>query len=515
MKMKTADFLVLNANRYPDKTALVYRGRRFTYREINERVNRLAHHLTALGIKKGDPVGFMFLNSNQFVEIFFATQKIGALAVPLNFRMVPREVKWVLDNARCKLFAYHEIFSQQVDPVRDDLPAVENLVCSGEDAPPGAHHFESLTEEGSTEEPGVSVGFEDRAFIIYTGGTTGTPKGVVHTHRSSILTCVSGMISLNVSGASEVMLNQVPMFHITGLHTMMQIVASGGRCVIVETFDPTEMLGLIQQENATFLCLVPPSTYIRLMDAPDLNTFDTSTVRKLLTAAGSFPKPIALRLYDTFPNAQVFYGWGQTETGGLGTLHAIPRSMIEEESERARSVGMEMPFMEVRLVDHQGRDVPTGEVGEAIMRSPTIMEEYFEQREVTEQTLQDGWVYSGDLLKKDEEGYFYFVDRKKDMIKSGGENVFAQEVEWAILSHPAVEYCAVFGVPDPKLDEAVMAVVQLRKGLTSTEEEIVQHCKELLSSYKKPRRVAFVDALPMTAAGKIQKHKLREQYSRP
>jgi long-chain acyl-CoA synthetase len=515
MSVTTSDFLVLNANRYPDKTAIVYRGRRLSYREINERVNRLAHHLMALDVKKGDHVGLMFLNSNQFVETFFATQKIGAVAVPLNWRMISREVKWNLDNARCKAFVYSEVFSEQVDPVKKDLLSVENLICSGQDVPPGEHRLEDLVVDGSTEEPEVGVEMKDRAFIIYTGGTTGSPKGAVHTHGSGVFACLSTMLGLEVTNPSEIMLNQIPMFHIAGLITMMQMVACGGRCVIVETFEPTEILELVQQEKATFLFLIPPSTYIRLMDAPNLNEFDTSTVKRLTTSAGSLPRATALRLYDTFTNARVFYGWAQSETGSVGALHTITRSMIEEDSEKARSVGREMPLMRVRLIDHEGRDVPTGEVGEAILQSPTLMEGYFEQPELTAQTLKDGWVYSGDLLKKDEEGYFYFVDRKKDMIKTGGENVFAQEVEWAILSHPSVENCAVIGVPDPRLDEAVMAVVQLRKHMAATEEEIVEHCKGLLSSYKKPRRVAFVESIPMSAAGKIQKFKLKEQYSRP
>jgi long-chain acyl-CoA synthetase len=512
--MNVGYLLVLNANRYPEKTALVHRRQRLTYRELNQQVNRLAHHLMKLGVEKGDRVGFMFYNSSQFVEIFFATQKIGALAVPMSFRLVPREVKWILDNARCKAFAYSQASAGQVDQVKKEFSTVEHLIYSGPQVPAGEHHFESLIQEGAVEEPGVEVGFEDRARIQFTGGTTGLPKGAVHTHRSSIFNCISGLIRQQMSDPSEVQLNQVPLFHSSGLQLMLMSMTIGGTFVIVETFDPLEILRLIDQERATFLMLIPPATYLRLIDVPNLNDFDTSSVQKLLTAAGSLSQTTALKIYDTFPNAVILYGYGLTESGPAGALHWITRSMVERDPEIIKSLGPEMPFMEVRVVDDQGEDLPPGEVGEAIFRGPMIMEEYFEQPELTAQTIRDGWIYSGDLIKKDAEGHIYFIDRKKDMIKSGAENVYAPEVERVILSHPAVENCAVIGVPDPKLQEAVMAVVKVREGFLVTEDDIIDHCKKDLASYKKPRRVAFVDGFPLDSVGKVQKFKLREQYGK-
>jgi len=465
-----------------------------------------------LGVQKGDRVGFMFYNSNQFAEAFYSVQKIGGVSVPLNFRMVPREVKWTLDSARCKFFAYSEACAKQVDPVKKDFATVEHLIYSGQEAPDGEHHFESFTNDGPAEEPGGKVELEDRAHIQFTGGTTGFPKGAVHTHRSSIFTSISSLISMRFSEPSEVQLNQVPMFHSAGLNLLNMNTATGGTFVIVETFDPLEILRLIDQERATFLLLMPPPTYIRLMDTPNIKDFDTSSVTKLLATAGAISRPIVLRLFNTFPNAVLLYGWGLTETGPGGTIHRITRSMTENEPEKMVSVGMQMPFVEVRLVDGTGRDVPIGQTGEAITRGPLNMEEYFDQPELTAQTIKDGWVYTGDLLKRDEEGYFYFVDRKKDMIKSGGENVFAVEVEGVILSNPAVEDCAVIGVPHPKFQEAVMAVVKLREGLKATEAEIIEHCRQHLSSYKKPLRVIFVEGFPTGGSGKIQKFRLREQY---
>jgi acyl-CoA synthetase (AMP-forming)/AMP-acid ligase II len=509
------DLLVLNANRYPENTAIVHRGQRFTYREVNERVNRLCHHLLDLGVRKGDRIGIMLYNSNQFVEIFFAAVKIGAIAVPLNFRMIPREIKWALDHMACKIFVYGERCSAQVESIKRDIPGVEHLIYSGDNIPAGELHFETFTREGNSSEPLVSVGYEDPAYIIFTGGTTGFPKAALHTHHSSIFDVISVCLRTSMWDPDEVMITQIPMFHIGGLGLMREILTVGGKLVLVETFDALEILKLIDQEKATMIVLLPPATYIRLMDVPHIADFDTSTVTRVGGAAGVLPKALILRLFDTFPNANLHYGLGSTEAGNGGTLNIISRSMVESNSDLIGSIGRQAPFVEIRLVDEAGQEVPVGETGEAVLRGPMVMKEYFDQPKLNDQTLKDGWLHSGDLLKKDKDGYFYFVGRKKDMIKTGGENVFAPEVESVILSHPAVENCAVIGVPDPMFSETVMAVIKLRPDVKATDEDIIEHCKKYLSSYKKPRRVAFVDSFPISDAGKVQKFKLVEQYQKP
>lgn len=511
--MLVGDFLLAMARRYPEKTAVVFRGQRFSYSELNERVNRLAHHLKGLGVQKGDRVGLMFFNSTQFVELFFATTKLGALAVPLNFRMVPREVKWCLDSTRCKVFAYDQAFAQQVDPVKKNFSTVEHLIFSGEQAPSGEHHYEAFVQEGIGDEPEVELAFDDPAYLIFTGGTTGSPKAAVHTHRGSFFDVIERLIRLKCSDPDEVTLSHIPMFHVAGLGLMKFTLAVGGTLVPVESFDPGEILKLIDREKATMISLLPPSTYIRIMDFPKIADYDTSSITRLLTSVASLPKPLMLRLFDTFPNADIYYGWGQTETGMGGALGRFTRAMVEKDSEKIKSVGPAFTFSEIKLVDDNGREVPVGEMGEAVVRSPSNMIGYFDQPELTSQTLKDGWVSTGDFLRKDADGFYYFMDRKKDMIKTGGENVFAQEVEGVILSHEAVENCAVIGLPDPQWGELVTAVIKLRQGFSVTEEEIQDHCKTSLSGYKKPRRVIFVDEYPVSDAGKVQKFKLREKYS--
>ncbi len=509
------DVLRISATQAPNHTAIVYHGQRICYDELNARVNRLSHHLLELGVQKGDRVGFMFYNSNQFIEIFFATVKIGAVAVPLNYRLIPREVKWCLDNTHCKVFAYSEACSKQVDPVNKEFLTVKHLIYSGSKAPCGEHHFETFTQNGTIEEPRVEISFEDRAVIIFTGGTTGVPKGATHTHYSLIFAYLSTMISSEIKSLimKETLLLQVPMFHVAGMNVTGTFLASGGCLVIVDTLDPEEILRLIQKEQITRILLVPPSTYIRLLDYPHLKDFDTTSVTHLLTGISAFSKPLMSRLFEAFPNGSFIFGYGFSENCSLGAGLYLTRSMYEKNLEMNKSIGRESVFCLMRLVDDEGKDVPVGEVGEAIVQSPYTMKEYYGQPELTAQTIKDKWVYSGDYLKKDHDGFYYFVDRKKDMIKTGGENVFAPEVERTIMSHPSVEMCAIFAVPDPKLHEAVMAVIKLRKGFKVNEEEIVEFCKKNLSSYKKPRRVEFVDTFPMSDAGKIQKFKLREQYS--
>ncbi len=512
--LKIGEMLSLNARRYPEKIAVVHNEERLTYRELNKRVNRLANHLLEMGVKKGDRVGLLFYNSSRFVEILYAVAKIGAIATPLNFRMVPREIKWCLDHLRCKVFIYGRTFSQQVDSIRKDLSTVEIFVHSGQSRPSEEYHFEALTQEGSIEEPNVAIDLQDPVYAIFTGGTTGIPKAAIHTHASAGSACMIQLIRNKFSGPDEVTLTQIPLFHGAGMTQMLMVLAVGGKMVLVESMDALEILRLIDQERATYMCLLPPSTYIRLLDVPNFKEFDTNSVTRLITAVAAFPKPLMLRLLDGFPNADLLFGFGLTETCNCGALGIFTRAMIEADSEKIKSVGPEHPFVDMLLVDDEGKEVPVGQMGEAIVRSPANMKGYFDQPELTAQTLKEGWVYTGDYLKKDEDGYFYFMDRKKDMIKTGGENVFAQEVEKVIMSHNSVEFCAVIAIPDEKFGEAVMAVIKLRKGFSATEEEIIEHCKQLLSSYKKPRRIAFVDNIPMNDAGKVQKFKLREFYSK-
>ncbi|WP_425804075.1 class I adenylate-forming enzyme family protein [Desulfitobacterium sp. Sab5] len=504
-------FLTLNANRYPNKTALLYKGRRFTYREINDRVNRLAHSLIDLGITKGDKVGFIFPNCNQIVELLFALFKIGAVAVPLNHRLVSQEIKYLVDTAECKAFVYSDMYADKVAEVKKEFNQVKMIVSSGQSFA-GEHSYEQLCAHVDNTEPNVTISGNDLSRIQFTGGTTGRSKGVMRTHESDIFQTIS-IMTQDKMGANpdEVVMVQCPLHHQGGMSWLLSAIATGAEFVFCDVFNPEDILKQIQDYKVTYLLLLPPVTYLRLYDVPNIKTFDLTSVKYVQMSAGGTSPDIIFKTYNAFPNCEVNYGWGQTESGA-GTNIVLTRELAHTHPEKTKSIGKAMPLIELRIVDEEGKDVPVGEVGECIARGPSVMSGYYNQPELTAKAFKDGWVHTGDMFKQDEEGYYYIMDRKKDMIKTGGENVFAQEVESVIRSHSAILDCAVIGVPDPVFGEAVMAVVKLRTGGSVTLEEIQELCKSQLSSYKKPRYVDFVESFPIDSAGKIQKFRLREMY---
>lgn len=503
--------LTLNANRYPEKNALVYNGQRFSYRELNDKVNRLANSLIGIGINKGDKVGYLFPNCNQIVELFFALLKIGAVAVPLNHRLVSREIKCLLDSAECKAFVYSGIYAQKVGEVKQQLNTVNTLVCSGEPVP-GEYSFEQMGCNDNNKEPNVCVEGKDLSRIQFTGGTTGRSKGVMRTHEGDLFQTIS-IMTQNKMGANpdEVVMVQCPLHHQGGMSWLLSVIATGAQLVFCDVFDPVDILKQIQDYKISYLLLLPPVTYLRLYDVPNIMEFDLTSVKLVQMSAGGTSPEIILKTYQVFPNCEVNYGWGQTESGA-GTNIVLTREIARNYPEKTKSIGRAMPLIELRIVDEHGRDVQVGEVGECIARGPSIMSGYYNQPELTAKALKDGWVYTGDMFRQDEDGYYFLMDRKKDMIKTGGENVFAQEVEGVIRSHSCIQDCAVIGVPDPVFGEAIMAVIKLRTGYTVTAEEIQELCKSQLSSYKKPRYIDFVDHFPVDSAGKIQKFRLREIY---
>ncbi|NLI91280.1 MAG: AMP-binding protein [Peptococcaceae bacterium] len=504
--------LKLNANRYPEKTALVYNGLHVSYNELNKRVNALANSLINIGIRKGDRIAYLFHSGNQIAELYYAIQKIGAVAVPLNHRLVGVEIKYLADSAECKVFVYSDQFEEQVKEIKHEFKTVKILIRSGGSAE-GEYSLQELASNSNSDEPNVEILPDDLCRIQFTGGTTGRSKGVMRTHFADFFQTVSITISGGLGGPDQVMLTQSPLCHQAGLSWMNVAIGAGNTFIICDIFNPVSILEQIQTERATAIMLLPPSIYYKIFELPNLKEYDLTSVKIVQSSAGGTSPEIICKMYETFPNCTaVRYGYGLTETGGLGTNYVISQELLQNHPERAKTVGKEMPFVELKIVDENSKEVGVGEVGECIARGPSMMNGYYNQPELTAGAIKDGWVYTGDMLKKDEDGYYYLMDRKKDMIKSGGENVFAQEVEGVIRNHPAVQDCAVIGVPDQKFGEAVMAVIKLKTAHDVTSEEIQEYCKTKLSSYKKPRYVEFVDSFPVDQAGKIQKFKLREKY---
>lgn len=507
-----AELLLLNKNRFPEKTAIVYKDRRITYKELNQRVNQIVHALGELGVKEGDKVAYMLLNSNQLVEVYFAIQKMGAVAVPLNKCLISREMKLLLDTSESRVLIYAEKFANKIGEIRGNLETVELFICSGRQMDED-FCLEEIQRNSSSDELAL---FEDEQAISriqFTGGTTGIPKGVMRSHANDMAEIVSVMMSSGMgANPDEIILTQCPMEHHGGHSWFTSVIGTGATLIICDAFKEDEILSLIERERVTYLLLLPPSTHLRLLNAPNINNYDLSSVKLVQSAAGATTPEIIRRIYAGYPNCKMNYGWGQTESG-TGSSLVLTLEMAEKDLPESKSIGKPMPFLEMKIIDDKDQEVPIGEVGECIVRGPSVMTGYYHLPKENEQVfLKGGWMRTGDLMKKDEKGNFYLVSRKKDLIKSGGINVFSEEVTGVIKNHPAVEECIVFGVPDKKLGEAVMTVVQLRKNKHLTLEELQKYCKQYLSSYKKPLYMDVIDQFPMDYAGKIPKYKLIAKY---
>lgn len=510
-------FLTRDATVYPDRIAIYSEGKEFTYRELNTRTNILANNLIKIGIKKGDRVAYLFRNCVEAVEILFATQKIGAVAVPLNFRAYSDEIEYCITFAECNVLIYDEQFKTLIQRIKLNLTSVKTFICNSPQVPEGELAYASLVESGCAAEPMVHIDNDkDWSRILYTSGTTGRPKGVIHTHRGvrdNALMLISGDDNL----VHECMVTHCPLFHTSGQQLLTKIIAGGGTFVIIDKFDPDYLLGLIDKYKATQVLLLPPVIYMRLSEAKNLANYDLSSVREAQASGGGFSYTYVQKIFELFPNCKIIrYSWGMTEIGsGIGW--GFSKEELAADHDLMQSVGKVCPLTEVRLVDENGNDVPDGEVGEGIVRGTCVTEGYLNLPDVTAATIKDGWLYSGDLFVKKPNGFYYMVDRAKDMVKQGGENVFAQEVERVLLSHTQIIDAAVIGVPDERWGEAVAAAIVPKLGSNLSIEEPNAFCRENMPGYKCPYYYLFMDALPVNSIGKIQKHELRkiaDQFTR-
>ena len=508
------EMMARNSRKFPDKEALIYGETRLTYKQFNTRVNRLAHAFLDLGIKKGSKVAILAFNCNQFLEAYFALAKIGGMAVPLNFRLAGEELIYIVNHSDAEAFVMGEAFVETVEAMRKDFRNVKNYISITEQPVEGMLHYESWIAKYPDYEPLVLVEEEDPAFIMYTAGTTGRPKGVVLTHKNEIVMWIlAASFVLSEPGTSEVsdykLLAAPPVFHLAAFAFCQFMFLFGATVVLpVEVFNPAYIMQTIEEEKISVILLVPAMAFF-VLQLPDLEKYDTSSLRVWVSGAAILPTETRRQILKYFPNVKIFDMFGQTE------MSPVVSGLLHSESEgRETSVGRVLPFIEIRVVDDEDNDVPVGEVGEAIYRGPTVMKEYYKNPEATAEAMRGGWFHSTDLVRQDEEGYIYIVDRKKDMIISGGENIYPAEIEEVLYKHPKILECAVIGVHDEEWGESVKCCVVCKEGEEMTEEEVVEHCKEHLASYKKPKSVDFVDALPRNPAGKVLKTVLREKYGK-
>jgi long-chain acyl-CoA synthetase len=502
------DMINAIAQRHPDKTAFIFEGQSYTFRQVNERTNSLANALADLGVRKGDRVGILANNCPQYFEVF-GLAKAGMVCVPLNYRSVGRELAYLIENSGITALILESEFVDVINSVRHELEEVKSFICLDAELK-DMLNYEELVGRYPPDEPTDDVKAHDPCVLFYTSGTTGRPKGAVHTHRS--LLAESQVPYRNLS-ASDVVLCVMPFFHVGGSAAhLIPAFAVGATAVIHKRFDETQVLETIHRERVTYVFLVP-TMIIRLLEHPRLMDYDLSSLHGVgYTGA---PMPVeALRDGIALLGQVFFQELGQTETLNITMLRREEHTLEGSPAQlgRLESVGRPLAEGELRIVDEQGRDVPVGKAGEIAARSERAMVGYWRMPEATAFTIRDGWLHTGDVGRMDEDGYVYLVDRKKDMIISGGENIYSREVEDILHMHPAVAEAAVVGVPDEKWGESVKAVVVLKEGASTSEEEIIDFCKANLASYKKPRSVEFRDDLPKTASGKTKKVEIREPY---
>ncbi len=490
-----------NVHEYPHKLAIIFGEKRYTYKIFNERVNRLANALWQRGVRKGDKVAYLLPNCSEFAEISLALSKIGALAVPLNFRLRAEELRYIMDNSDASFLFYGVEFSQVVQELLPHLRKIRESFPIG-----GNSAYEDLLSHSSPEEPAAEVKEDDEHSIMYTSGTTGFPKGVVHTHKSRIWNSLNMLVDTGLR-ATDIFGITTPLFHIAAGHTMLlSTIFIGGTVVIIPSFSLPDFLATIAREKITAFFAVP-TMFQRMIDHPQFRDYDLSSVRLLFTGGAVTPPELKERIMKSFPSATLDDLMGLTEGGPLTTF--LPH---RDALRKPGSVGRAHFSQMVRVVNEKGEDVKGDEVGEIIVKGPAVMKEYYKNPEATAKALRDGWLYTGDLARVDEEGYQYLAVRRADLIISGGENIYPAEVERVLLMHPAVQEAAVIGIKDKEWGERVMGVVVLKPGGRVQEEELIDFCKERIAGYKRPRQIVFVEELPKNQLGKVLYKELRNRF---
>ena len=501
-----------SVQQHPHRIAVRWGEQTRTFGEFADRVARFAGALQKLGVQSGDRVAMLSLNSERYLEYQMAVPWAGAVLNPCNIRWSPAEILYSLEDSGSTVLLVDETFKGMVAQFRRESTTLREFIyCGDGETPEGMHGYEALVAQTAPVADALRRG-NDLAGIFYTGGTTGFPKGVMLSHNNL---CSSGL-AVRAEGLARpggTYLHAAPMFHLADMGLAFPHWVEGNTHSIIPAFDPVKVLDTIEQHRVTNLCLVP--TMIQMMlDHPSMGPQrDLSSLRTVFYGASAVPDALLLRAQKAIPQAEVFQGFGMTELSPVGTI--LPSSYLSEENRHLGKLGcsgLATFCTEAKIVDGEGNEVPRGTVGEIIVRGPNVMMGYWNKPELTAAALRNGWMHTGDGGRMDDEGFVTVVDRLKDMIKTGGENVFSAEVENALAKHPAVMMSAVIAIPDPQWGEAVHAVVVLRPGQTATADDIVAHCKTLIAGYKSPRSVEFLDALPMTGAGKILKTKLREPF---
>ncbi|GEN34982.1 long-chain-fatty-acid--CoA ligase [Aneurinibacillus danicus] len=513
------DFLKRAVYHYPQKTAVVDGERRFTYAEIGKRVNRLANAFQAYGIGKGDRIAVLSPNRLEMYEAFYAAFLLGAVIVPLNTRLVPADYEYIVNHSGAKMFLIDAELAPLIEPIIGQLQSVERYVSlpvEGFKNHNGWLIYDDIIESASENAVDVEVDERDMATILYTSGTTGRPKGVIQTHRSLYMNAINTIIHVRAED-EDVLLHTLPMFHVNGWGTPFSFTGMGATHVMLRKIDPKHIVHLVQTEGVTVACMAPTVLNMILNEPTSKTASIPQNVRVVI--AGSAPPPSFVKAVEKELGWTFLQVYGMTEVSPFVTVGHIKKDIRdtadEERIHRLKAkAGISMINVEARVVNEDGEDVePNGEeIGEVICRSNSVMDGYWLQPEETARSIVNGWYHTGDMATIDENGYIDIVDRKKDIIISGGENISSIEVEGTLYEHPAVLEAAIIAIPHEKWGEVPHAVCVLRENANVTEEDIIAFCRERMAHFKCPKSVQFVAELPKTASGKIQKVVLREPF---
>jgi long-chain acyl-CoA synthetase len=515
--MTVVDLVARNARMYPDSIAFVEvrpvskTRKDVTWAAFNERMNKVARVLIENGVTKGMKVAFMGRNSIDWLEVFFGIMATGAWAIPLNFRFTDDDIKYCTDIGEPGFFICDEEYAERMAGLKADLPTVRTLMCIGAAAHGGVESLEPLMERVSGTSPEVEIDDEDECALYFTSGTTGAPKAVLHAHRSLTVSAITEATCHDWKyGDSQLMMP--PLYHLAIGHLLGGLIVGGTNVLLTELIKPATIIETLAQEKVTMVFLLVPWALdiVSTFDRGEIRPGDYDLTNLRLMHMGAQPVPVSLirKWKSYFPAMPYDTSYGLSEGGGPGVTH-----IGTQNESKIGAIGKPSLIWDVRVVREDGTDAAVNEVGEIVVKGSGIMKGYYKNPEATAQTIRNGWLYTGDLAKIDEDGYIYIVDRKKDLIICGGENVYPVEIEGTIQKHHKVHDVAVIGIPDERLGEIIVAVIQPAPGEEPTQAEIAAYCEENLPRYKRPRQIIFSE-VPRSSTGKLEKPKLRAAHAR-
>jgi long-chain acyl-CoA synthetase len=503
--MDLGQMLAQAAERTPDKTAVIFKDQRTSYRELNDRANQVANALIGLGVEPGDRVALYMHNLPLFIEAYYGILKAGGSVVPMNPLYKPGEIEYIVKDSGAKALLTFGPFAPAALAGVQNAPDFRHVIAAAPQPIPGALAWAEVVGNAPATAPGVEVHPEQVAVICYTSGTTGRPKGAMLSHRNLLANCEQCMMLPAIAPRPEdVVWIALPLFHIYGMNVGMNLAfMNGATILLIERFEPVSSLEALQKYRATVLYGAPPM-YVAWVQLHNIGAYDLSTLRYVASGAAALPVKV-LQAFETLAGVPISEGYGLSEAAPVVSTNAAGPVV------KPGTVGPAIPGVEVKIVDPDGNEQPRGEMGELICRGANVMMGYWHQPEATAETLQDGWLHTGDLATMDADSYITIVDRKKDMINVSGYNVYPREVEETLFRHPAVAEAAVVQYPDPYQGESVMAFVVLKQNETATEQEIIDFCRDEIAVFKCPRKVVFVSELPKNMTGKVLRRELRDR----